>query len=340
MNDEFLQLLFCCPECHGQLVWSLEGAACSSCSRSYPIYDGIPDFRLSVSPAEKLAEWARARVLFQGAQPREFRALLRDSILRETSRPEIIKVELEYELMWQKRGKRSLSRLRYLLHKSGAPEPESLLAGGLTLDIGCGKGVLMGTFVPFAKRVIGVDFSVEYVCFARTLLRELGHANWALAVAEAEHLPFSDRTMQFVSLLDVVEHMADQAVGVSEVFRVLAPTGYAFLNSPNRFSVMAPESHCGLWFVGFLPYRWQARYVRWKAGQSYRGIRLLSYWSLSRMLGRHTNSLWKATVLVEKGSEIEGRAERLLSRFAALRWMLNVAPLKYLAPSHHYLARK
>ena len=339
MNDEFLQF-FCCPDCHGQLVWNIEEADCNPCGRSYPIYDGIPDFRLSVAPAQKSAEWARARALFQGAHPREFHALLRDSILRETSRPEIIKVELEYELMWQKRGKKSLSRLRYLLGKSEAPEPESLLASGLSLDIGCGKGVLMGTFAPFAERMIGIDFSVEYVCFSRALLRELGCANWALAVAEAEHLPFGDRAMRFVSLLDVVEHMADQAAGVSEAFRVLAPTGYAFMNSPNRFSVMAPESHCGLWFVGFLPYRWQSRYVRWKANQSYRGIRLLSYWALSRMLERHTKSLWKATVLVDKGSEAEGRAERLLTRFATLRWILNVAPLKYFAPSHHYLAKK
>jgi SAM-dependent methyltransferase len=248
-------------------------------------------------------------------------------------------VELQYELGWERRGQRALSRLAYLTRRLGAKPATDTFSS--VLDIGCGKGSLLGTFAPMAKQLAGIDYSVECIGYSRALLRERGYPQCALAVSEAEHLPFDTGAFDFVSALDVIEHLADQAEGVREAFRVLREGHLLFLNSPNRYSVMAPEDHCRLWFVGFLPYRYQRAYVRWKADYNYVGVRLLSYWSVGRLVTSHTERVATSTVPMDGGNDPnDSRLERLLRRSAFLRWLLNSTPLKYFAPSHHLLALK
>jgi len=53
----------------------------------------------------------------------------------------------------------------------------------------------------------------------------------------------------------------------------------------NRFS-LSTEPHVGVWGVGFLPRRWMARYVRWRAGKEYRHTHLLSLFELRALFRR------------------------------------------------------
>ncbi|HEX7940827.1 MAG TPA: hypothetical protein VF488_03450, partial [Gemmatimonadaceae bacterium] len=60
------------------------------------------------------------------------------------------------------------------------------------------------------------------------------------------------------------------------------------LATPNRFSVSA-EPHVGVWGVGWLPTRWQQRYVRMRSGKPYDYVRLLSVPGLKRLMKRETH---------------------------------------------------
>ncbi len=331
---------FRCPHCEAALSWNDARVQCTGCQASFPVYDGVADFRTTVSDADKRAEWGHALEIFASTSGKSFTELLRRYV-ETTSRPELLELELRYELDWPARGRKELSRLKQLLSRVGIADVKTLLDGKECLDIGCGKGVLLAAIAPLARHVIGIDYSVAYVLFARALLRERGQQNFSLAVAEGEHLPLAGASVGFVSALDVVEHLADQRQGVQQAYRVLAKQGHLFLNSPNRYSLLAPEDHCQLWFVGIVPYRWQKAYVRLRTGGSYKNVRLLSYSAVKGMMRSQASRLTEAAVMVDMApdAKLSGK-EKLLARAAPLRWLLNTPPFKYVAPSFHFLAAK
>ena len=71
---------------------------------------------------------------------------------------------------------------------------------------------------------------------------------------------------------------------LNEAKRVLQPGGAMVLNSPNRFSLVAPEPHVGLWGLGFLPRAWMNPVCKMLGKGGYTGKRLLSLPELRRLL--------------------------------------------------------
>ena len=100
----------------------------------------------------------------------------------------------------------------------------------------------------------------------------------------AEALPFAPDTFSFIYSPDVIEHVRDQRVYLSEARRVLQPGGAIVLNSPNRFSLVAPEPHVGIWGLGFLPRAWMDPVCKILGKGGYKGKRLLSLPELRRLL--------------------------------------------------------
>src|SRR3546814_9477907 len=78
-------------------------------------------------------------------------------------------------------------------------------------------------------------------------------ASAVLIAGVAEALPFADGLFSFVYSPDVIEHVTSQPAYLAEIHRVLSPGAPTLLNSPNRFSVLSPEPHVGIWGLGFLP---------------------------------------------------------------------------------------
>ena len=197
MNRE----IFRCPRCRGALRWGAKVVSCEACASEYPLFHGSADFRVSVSPEDKRVEWANNAHLFKDGV--EFSKVLREAVVRENPDPEVQEVELQYELGWERRGQRALSRLAYLTRQLGAKPATDTFS--CVLDIGCGKGSLLGTFAPMAKQLAGIDYSVECIGYSRALMRERGYPQCALAVSEAEHLPFETGAFDFVSALDAFQ---------------------------------------------------------------------------------------------------------------------------------------
>jgi hypothetical protein len=94
---------------------------------------------------------------------------------------------------------------------------------------------------------------------------------------------------------------------------------------------VASEPHVGVWGVGWLPARWQQRYVRMRSGKPYDFVRLLSVPGLKRLMKRETHFDGRFIVPRIADEEIElfearrAKMARAYNRVAGsrmLRWPL------------------
>ncbi len=119
-----------------------------------------------------------------------------------------------------------------VLGEANGIRPDSVIA-----DIGCGPGVLISK-LPKNKLTYAVDVSEQTVKFATELNKKLGKNVKGIA-ALAEKLPFKDNTFDCVFMIEVIEHMPKEleAKALSEVKRVLKPSGQFIMTTPNYRSM-------------------------------------------------------------------------------------------------------
>jgi len=139
-------------------------------------------------------------------------------------------------------------RVRWVLRRL-VPEP-----GQAVLDGGTGMGFYLKAFATLWPdlRLAGVDLDTHALAYARAHLT--GHA--LLARARIERLPFPDAAFDRVILSEVLEHLDDDAAGLREVVRVLAPGGLlAITVPPKRFSGWFDPLNWALTELGLPPVR-------------------------------------------------------------------------------------
>lgn len=119
-----------------------------------------------------------------------------------------------------------------VLREATGINPSSVIA-----DIGCGPGVLISK-LPKNELTYAVDVSEQTVRFATELNKKLGKNVKGIA-ALAEKLPFKDNTFDCVFMIEVIEHMPKEleAKALSEVRRVLKPSGQFVMTTPNYHSM-------------------------------------------------------------------------------------------------------
>jgi len=127
------------------------------------------------------------------------------------------------------------------------------------LDIGCSFGIILEQVTPRGGLGIGVDMD-----------RSIGRhgRNLAFARADAENLPFADRSFDIVICNHVYEHTDDAGRLFAEVRRVMRDDGVCYFAGPNKYEPVEP--HYGLPFLSWLPRPLADRYMRFAGkGQSY-----------------------------------------------------------------------
>lgn len=100
--------------------------------------------------------------------------------------------------------------------------------GGRVLDLGCGSGtdtLVAAQMVGPEGRVTGIDMTSEMLAKARGAVAEAGVTNVELLEAEAERLPFPDRSFDAVISNGVIDLIPDKDAVFGEIFRVLEPGG-------------------------------------------------------------------------------------------------------------------
>lgn len=269
---------FLCPACTAPLETRGASLTCSSCSRTYPTLDGIPDLRLGYpDPYVSLEEdRERALVLAAGADGLDLEALLAEH-WRASGYPE----SLAQRFLGLERS--AVNRATAYLDAIERERGRSLDAGDALLEVGCGTAVVAATAAARVGRAVATDLSMRWMVLAKKRLAEAGAEDVELACCSAEELPFPAGTFDVVVAADVIEHVADQRDFVAACHAVLRPGGMLFLATPNRLS-LGLEPHVRVWGVGFLPRRLAPRYVRALSGRRYDHVRLLSARELRRLL--------------------------------------------------------
>lgn len=104
--------------------------------------------------------------------------------------------------------------------------------GAVVLDNGCGTGHGADYLAKEGARyVVGVDISQAAVSEASRYHRQ---PNLRFSVMDCLSLAFDSETFDFVSSLEVIEHLAETDRYLWEVHRALKPGGWALISTPNK----------------------------------------------------------------------------------------------------------
>ncbi|MCJ2131719.1 class I SAM-dependent methyltransferase [Methylobacterium sp. E-045] len=98
------------------------------------------------------------------------------------------------------------------------------------LDIASGEGYGTASLASVAKRVVGVDISMEAVAHAN---RRYGSENLSFKHGSIATIPADDKSFDLVVCFETLEHIGDQAKALAELRRVLRPDGLLIISTPN-----------------------------------------------------------------------------------------------------------
>jgi 2-polyprenyl-3-methyl-5-hydroxy-6-metoxy-1,4-benzoquinol methylase len=136
--------------------------------------------------------------------------------------------------------------------------------GALRLvDVGCGTGMLMQDLQRYGT-VTGLDFAPVALGYCR----ERGLAN--LVRANVEQIPLRSESVDFVTALDLIEHVHDDHALTAEIWRILRPGGIALMTVP---------AHPVLWSAHDVALQHKRRYEKpaFRALVTGAGFELLRY---------------------------------------------------------------
>jgi SAM-dependent methyltransferase len=199
--SETLRELAVCPVCGGALAWAQKTISCNRCEREYARVDDIPVLVPNLDAHKK-----QQSRFFDDADP-EF------EITRPHGAPAF------YRWLLEEKFRRSVSAVG------------PLIAGATALNV-CGGSGMDGEFLAqLGARVIVADISLGAVQRARERARRFA-VELAPVVADIEHLPFADRSVDLVYVHDGLHHLTDPFLGAAEMARVSARA--ISLNEPTR----------------------------------------------------------------------------------------------------------
>lgn len=105
--------------------------------------------------------------------------------------------------------------------------------GEWVIDVGAGRGLYtLETLVPRFHRVVSVEIRQDHLAYLADQKRRYRLSNLGLVRASAERLPFKDGVFETAVCTEVIEHLTDDRMGVTELARVLQPGGQLVLSVP------------------------------------------------------------------------------------------------------------
>ena len=116
------------------------------------------------------------------------------------------------------------------------------LSSERALEIGCGFGngihLINRIFTP--NQINAIDFDPQMV--SKSQRRHQNNKNIAIDVGNAEALKFDDNTFDKVFDFAVFHHIPDWQTAIKEVYRILRPKGYFFIEDLYRNAICNPIS--------------------------------------------------------------------------------------------------
>jgi len=99
----------------------------------------------------------------------------------------------------------------------------------LILDVGCGNGWVAKHFLPEGKKIVSMDISITNPV---KVLKENPGENHAAVVADAYHLPFKKNTFDAIIASEIMEHVYDPQLFITNLMEVLKPGGRLIITTP------------------------------------------------------------------------------------------------------------
>lgn len=135
------------------------------------------------------------------------------------------------------------------------------------LDVGCGTGTMLGYLSRYG-RAQGIDADEQAVRFCM----ERGVRD--VQQVTVSTLPFADGTFDLVTILDVLEHIDDDAGTLRELHRVLRPGGLLLVSVPAYRFLWGPQDE-----ISNHKRRYLARELRTRLVEAGFRVRKLSYFN-------------------------------------------------------------
>jgi SAM-dependent methyltransferase len=143
------------------------------------------------------------------------------------------------------------------------------------LDVGCGTGGMTAVWAAGGARTVGLDIDAP----------RLAGLEGAFVAGDVTQAPFRDGSFDLVFAHDCLEHVRALDAALSEIARVLAPGGTAFVTFPPFFSAYGGHQQGSRLWLKFLPFGHLLPSRLWLslAGDSpyasvFRGLSRLSLW--------------------------------------------------------------
>lgn len=204
--------LLVCPACRGDLTWLEREIRCTSCGAAYEVVDGIPVLR----PGSHGAQKDEQASYFDEADP-EF------EITRPHGTPWF------YRWVLAEKFRRSLDALP--------------IRSGTAVTVCGGSGMDAEFLARAGMSVISTDISLGAARRTQERARRFGFAVLPV-VADAEALPFSDRSVDLVYVHDGLHHLESPERGLREMLRT---SGTAIsINEPARARATLLAARIGL----------------------------------------------------------------------------------------------
>ena len=99
------------------------------------------------------------------------------------------------------------------------------------LDAGCGAGYGAAELSYSANKVTAIDLAQDAVTYAR---EQYPRRNLDWLVASCTAIPIADHSFDLVVAFEVIEHLTDWQLLLTEAKRVLAPGGQFIVSTPNK----------------------------------------------------------------------------------------------------------
>ncbi len=114
--------------------------------------------------------------------------------------------------------------------------------GGVLLDFGCGNGAQTLCFSPHFDTVLGLDIDRRYLgeLAADQERRSIVPRAWPVCFDGGE-LPIRTASVDFVISFEVLEHVMNERLALTELHRILRPGGVLAISVPNRWWIF--ETH-------------------------------------------------------------------------------------------------
>lgn len=115
-----------------------------------------------------------------------------------------------------------------------------LKPGSVVLDAGCGSGRHLRALAKLPDlKIVGIDRSAQDVADALAALKSMPDAlssDYQVMQADINALPFDDASFDCVICSEVLEHIPEHEKALSELVRVLKPSGSLVVSVPRYFS--------------------------------------------------------------------------------------------------------